>query len=187
MKRIALNFILAASVLGCTVACNNQPKDSTEVADDQNDKKFDDTKMEDDAEFVVKAANGGMLEVKLGELAMQKGQSADIKDFGKMMVEDHSKANEELKALAAQKNVSIPANINEDAQKKYDDLAAKSGKDFDKAYANLMKDDHEEDIELFESEAKDGKNMELKNWASEKLPTLRHHLEMIQATCDKIK
>ena len=186
MKRIAFNVLLAASLF-TAVACNETKKDdSTEIADDQNEAKFD-NRMEDDTEFAVEAADGGLLEVELGKLAQKNGSSSVVKDFGKMMETEHSKANDELKNLAQAKNITLPTMMSDDHQKDYDDLAAKTGKDFDKAYADLMVKDHKDDIDDFKEQARDGKNPDLKAWAAEKVPTLEMHLQKAQAMQDAVK
>jgi putative membrane protein len=134
--------------------------------------------MEADHNFAWTAAEGGMLEVMLGQLAVSNGASKNIKALGQMMIDDHSKANEELKMLAQKKNIRLPDQLGEEAQMKYDKLAALKGKAFDKAYADAMVTDHEKDIALFREEANTGNDPDLKQWAAGKLPTLEHHLSM---------
>jgi putative membrane protein len=195
MKKL-LNLSLVA-LLATAVSCdsgthstnnnNTGNEDSKEVAEEQNDKKFDDANTEDDVKFAMDAADGGMMEVRMGELAQTNGSSPEIKAFGKSMVVDHGKANEELKALAATKNISLPADMSEDMREKCDDLAKKKGHDFDKAYADLMVDDHKDDIDKFEKEAEKGKDPEIKAWAAEKLATLRHHLQMADNMKEALK
>jgi putative membrane protein len=186
MKKLAFNFLLAASLFAA-VACNeNKKEDSAEMAEEQNEEKFGD-RMEDDTEFAVAAASGGMMEVQMGELAQRNGSSAAVKEFGKMMVNDHGKANEELKALAQQKNITLPTSMGEDKQEMYDDLAKKTGKDFDKAYADMMVKDHKKDIDEFKEMAEDGKDPELKSWASGKVATLEMHLQKAEAMKDAVK
>jgi putative membrane protein len=191
MKKITLSILMAAAVVTTAVtftACNtNKTEDSKEVAEDQNEAKLDTTALEDDSEFAVAAADGGLMEVKLGELAKTNAASADVKKFGEMMVTDHSKASDELKALATRKNITLPAALSDDKQKKYDDLAQKKGKEFDKAYISFMVDDHKEDISEFEEAAKEAKDPDVKAWAEGKLPTLKHHLEAAEALNKKIK
>lgn len=92
------------------------------------------------------------------------------------MVNDHSKANNELKMLASQKNITLPEVLSEKCQKKYEDLSKKSGHDFDKDYTELMVKDHKDDIDAFKKEADKGNDPEIKAWASGKVPTLEHHL-----------
>jgi len=187
MKRITLSALIIASMMTFSACNSNKTEDSKEVAEEQNEQKFDDPKAEDDTEFAVAAADGGMIEVKLGELAKTNASSASVKEFAEMMVKDHTKASDELKALAQQKNISLPMSLSDDKQKKYDDLAKKKGKEFDQAYASFMVDDHKEDIEEFQEAAKDSKDPDIKSWAAGKVPTLQHHLEMAQAMKDAVK
>lgn len=192
MKKIMLNAAILASVLFLATSCGdrrtamNEADDSEEIAKDENDAKFDDTDIERDTEFAVKAADGGMLEVKLGELAQAKGVSSEVKELGKMLVEDHTKANEELKAIAAQKNISLPTAMSEECQKTYDELAAKTGTEFDEAFAERIVKEHKDDIDHFKKEADKGNDPDLKAWAGEKVPTLEHHLDVAKSTEDAV-
>jgi putative membrane protein len=183
MKKIKLCSLLIVACMFVMASCgpkSNQEEDSKEVAEDQNEAKFEDSKLEDDTEFAVAAADGGMYEVQAGQLALTKGSSAKVKEFAQKMVDDHGKGNEELKALAQQKNISIPAALSEKMQKKYDDLAAKSGADFDKAYCEAMVKDHKEDLDKFKKASEDAKDADVKTWASGKVPVLEHHLSMAE-------
>ncbi len=134
-----------------------------------------------DEKFVEKAALGGMAEVAAGEVAKTKGSSDAVKQFGAQMVTDHSKANDELKAIVSNKGMSAPTELDNAHKKAVAKLEGKSGKDFDKAYKSQMVSDHKATISLFEKEAKSGKDPELKAFASKTLPDLKHHLEMAQA------
>jgi len=195
MKKITT--VLIASVLLTTQACNNSgnDKDSVDAANDMNAKK-DTTNMseskkdtvanamsvnDDVAKFAVKAANGGMMEVALGKLAEQKSANTKIKDFGRMMVKDHTDANDKLKDLAAQKNISLPSSISQDDQKHIDDLNKENAKDFDKDYIDMMVKDHKDDIDLFEDAAKNSSDSAFKNFAAKTLPTLYKHLGAAKA------
>jgi putative membrane protein len=140
-----------------------------------------------DQDFMTKAAIGGMAEVNMGNMAAQKATNADVKAFGNQMVTDHSKANDELKALAAQKGVTLPADVDDEHKKKADAMNAKSGKDFDKAYMADMVEDHEKDVKEFEKASKDAQDPDLKAWAAKTLPTLQHHLQMAKDTKGKVK
>lgn len=187
MKRVLINAALFVSAIMFVASCGDrkaQNEDSEKVANKENDAKFDNSDVEKDADFAVKAADGGMLEVQLGELAQSKGMSQAVKDLGKMMVEDHTKANEELKALAQTKNISLPTTLSEDCQKKYDDIASKNGKDFDKAFTDHMVKDHKKDVDAFKKEADKGEDPDLKSWAAGKVPTLEHHLDMAKSAED---
>ena len=135
-----------------------------------------------DADFAVAAADGGMLEVALGKLAEKKGTHSAVKKLGAQMVKDHSKANMELRALATTKHIAIPLEMSEKCQKKVSDLDQKTGKDFDKAYADLMVSDHKDDIDDFKKEADKGNDTEVSAWAKNTVPTLEHHLMMAENT-----
>jgi putative membrane protein len=140
-----------------------------------------------DADFMKEAAMGGMLEVQLGKLAQEKAASDSVKQFGKKMEQDHSKANDELKKLASDKGVQLPTALDKKHQDKIDKLAKNSGADFDKKYMSDMVSDHKTDIKEFQKEADKGKDADLKNWAAKTLPTLKEHLQMAQSTEQQVK
>ena len=175
------------------MACNNGTTDSVSKADSTNEAKNDSSNTgetskkggalavsESTASFMTTVADVGMTEVKLGQLAQDKGMNPRIKSFAQMMINDHSKGNDELKALAAKKNVTLPAAIGEDHQKKYDDLSKKSGKDFDKAYINAMVDGHQSAINNFKNNT-DNSDADVKEWVNKTLPALQMHLDSAKA------
>ncbi|MGV3560054.1 DUF4142 domain-containing protein [Larkinella arboricola] len=178
MKKLSLILFFLVSVWTAQSCNSTENKDSAEQAEEANEAK---DMPEDDSEFAIKAASGGLMEVELGKLAEQKAQSKQVKDFGAMMVADHSKANEELKTLAASKNISIPATLSEDHQKHVDDLSKLSGAEFDKEYVRLMVDDHKEDIDLFKEASFDAKDPDIKAFAGKTLPTLQKHYDAVKA------
>lgn len=186
MKKIALNFALCASLF--TIAsCGNNENDSKEMAKEQNEEKFDDTNIERDTKFAVSAADGGMMEVELGKLAQQNGSAPEVKQFGQMMVDDHTAANNELKSLAQSKNITLPTTLSNDKQDKVNDLAKKTGHDFDVAYMDFMVDDHKEDIDEFKEEADKGNDADIKAWAAGKVATLESHLQMAENGKNSVK
>src|ERR1051325_1923936 len=128
-----------------------------------------------DETFAMEASEAGLTEVTLGKLAIDKASSNSVKEFGRMMVTDHSKANDELKALAKKKGIILPVECTR-CQEKITDLGKLSGKDFDKKYVEAMIAGHKEVIAKFTTEASQGKDSDLKKWASDKLPTIKHHL-----------
>ena len=140
-----------------------------------------------DIDFMTKAAEGGMAEVNMGNIASSKATNADVKAFGNRMVTDHSKANDELKQLAAAKGVTLPADMSDAEKKDMDAMSAKSGKDFDKAYIDDMVKDHEMDVAEFEKASKNAKDADLKSWVTKTLPTLQGHLKMAKETQKKVK
>ena len=120
MKKIIFSLLVlpVAFVVSCNSgSTDSKTTDSTEVAEKQNDQKFDSTNMERDADFAVFAADGGMAEVMLGKLAMSNAGAKNIKDLGKMLADDHQKAGDELKLLAQQYNITLPGAVSTDLQK----------------------------------------------------------------------
>jgi putative membrane protein len=134
-------------------------------------------KAADDRAFAAKAAAGGLAEVKLGQLAADKASSDDVKKFGQMMVDDHSKANDQLKDIAQQKNITLPEKLNSEDQKVFDRLSKLSGAEFDRAYIKDMVSDHQKDVREFKHAASSLSDPELKEFASSTLPTLEKHLQ----------
>lgn len=131
-------------------------------------------------DFTKEAAQGSMMEVQLGNLAMKNGQSQAVKDFGKMMVKDHSEINNELKEIANRKNIELPSAMSDDQQKDYDRLSKKTGKDFDDAYISLMTSDHKDDIKEFQEADTEISDADYKNFIAKTIPILQKHLNAIQ-------
>ena len=134
-----------------------------------------------DASFFKNAAEGGMSEVELGQLAQEKATNPAVKEFGAMMVKDHSAANEKLKALAARKQVSLPDSPSVMQKASKAKLNVLSGDTFDKSYVKGMIEDHKTDIKEFQKEASEGKDADAKAFAAATLPTLQAHLTKIQS------
>lgn len=169
-------------------ACgNNNPDDPKEIAEEQNDERFDDRKAEKDANFLVEAAAINLEEIKLGELAQQKGMMDDTKELGKMMVKEHTAAMKDLKKLADSKSITIPEVLTEDGQDAYDDLNEETGKDFDKEYCSMMVRGHKSAIRKFENASSNAEDPDIRNWATSMLPALRAHLENSNICKEKCK
>jgi putative membrane protein len=139
-----------------------------------------------DSSFLKDAAEGGMLEVKMGELAQRNASDPQVKEFGHRMVTDHSNMGNNVKDLASRENVSLAADIGMKDKFVYERLSKKTGADFDKAYMADMVKDHKDDIAAFEKEANSGKDPEAKALAQKALPTLRDHLRMAQEVASKV-
>jgi putative membrane protein len=184
MKKILTVLLSGCILLACNSATDNQ-EDSVETAQNTNDSVA--TVTDKTSEFAIEAASGGMMEVQLGQMAQQKAQSKRVKDFGSMMVNEHTKANDELKSLAAQKNITLPTALSEKHQKHVDDLSGKTGNDFDKAYMDLMVEDHEEDVEKFQDAAQNLPDSTLKSFAAKTVPVLEKHLQAAKAIHDNMK
>jgi putative membrane protein len=200
MKRSFLLLACSSALLLGTAACNSQ--DSVKQAEETNEAKNEasastsetgkttEESKNFDAEFMAKAASGGMLEVQLGQAVASKGTTAEGKEFASMMVKDHTKANAELKGIAAKKNITLPATLGEDHQKVFKDVTEEKGADMDKEYLKEMVKDHEEDVKEFREASEKASDPEIKAFATKQVPVLQHHLEMAQkmsATLEKRK
>jgi len=134
-----------------------------------------------DTSFAKEAALGGMSEVELGQLAVQKASDPRVRQFGQHMIDDHSKANDALKAAAAQEGITLlPTSTDKKHEATRDKLEKLSGTQFDEAYTKEMVRDHKEDVAAFEKQAKAG-NSPVQRFASDTLPTLQNHLQMIES------
>ena len=202
MKKISLASLTALSIF--FFACNgNSTTETTET--DSTTSTMNDTgasnmnatdasstapmAMADDKtkDFSKEAATGGLMEVALGNIAMKNASSQDVKDFGKMMVDDHTIINNQLKELAAKKMVDLPATVTEDQQKHIDKLSKKTGTAFDKEYVSMMIDDHKKDIDAFKKNGEELTDSDYKTFISNGLPTLQKHLDSIQAIKARMK
>jgi putative membrane protein len=139
-----------------------------------------------DTKFIKTALVGGQMEVSLGQLATVKGTDQSVKDFGNKMVADHQKAGDELKSLVTQKGAQIPEVPDQNQSWMAKHLQKLDGAEFDKMYIEHMVKDHNEDIAAFESEAKDGDDGDLKNWAAKTLPMLQEHLKLAKDAQAKV-
>jgi putative membrane protein len=133
-----------------------------------------------DMSFYKKAAEGGLAEVELGKLAQEKSPTQSVKDFGAMMIKDHSAANRKLQTVAASKDIKLPTSPSVGQMGTKTKLEVLSGATFDKSYIKGMVKDHEEDIKEFEKEASSGQDADAKAYAVATLPTLKTHLKKIQ-------
>ncbi len=135
----------------------------------------------------MKAAQGGLAEVQLGQLAAQKASNPDVKAFGQKMVDDHTKANDQLKDIASKNSIAVPTELSAKDKAEHERLSKLSGDAFDKAYMSHMVADHKKDVAEFKKEANSGKDDAVKNFAQQTLPTLQEHLKMAQETNGKLK
>jgi putative membrane protein len=184
---INLIFMSAVFVFGM-VACNTQkPAEDmstsatteTDVVENQNVSNTTsaaDTGSANDARFLVEAAEINYQEINLGQLAQKNSKNADVLALAKMMISDHSKALDEVKALADKKSVTIPnsADAKGEAAGR---LSALKGNEFDRAYCDEMVNGHQQAIDKFEAASKNGKDEDVKGWASKMIPSLQTHLQ----------
>jgi putative membrane protein len=132
-----------------------------------------------DREFINKAAAGNLMEVQAGKLAAQRGLAPAVKSFGQQMVSDHTAANESLKSLADSKQMPLTDTISPEDHTLLGKLEGLNGTEFDKTYSQMMVKDHTTDISEFEKAYKKAKDPDVKAYAQQTLPTLRHHLMMV--------
>lgn len=202
MKKAIVTVFCAAALMACK---KNESTATTSSTDSTMNMPMNDSGMmttdsatvsgttgtgmlsDQDKTFADAAAMGGMMEVMAGQAAEAQGTNEKIKALGKMMVTDHTKANDELKSWAASAGHTLPMALDADKQKKIDDLKAKKGADFDKAYADMMVMDHKTTIDLFKKQAANGSDEALKSFATKTLPTLEHHLTASQEAKDIVK
>ena len=133
-----------------------------------------------DIAFAMKAAQANMAEVELGKLALQKAMSDDVKKFAQMMVDDHSKALDELKGVAGTKNITLPTAIDAEHKKLSDRLSKLSGAGFDREYMQAMVDGHRKVAADVRKESQSGADPDLKAWAGKALPTVEAHLKQAE-------
>jgi putative membrane protein len=149
-----------------------QPGEGTRKSESTKDDKV----AKGDRKFIEEAAGGGMFEVQAGQLASTRAQSPDVKSYAGMLVDQHTKANDELTQLANAKGVELPAAPPRAMRREIEQLGRKSGADFDKEFIKTAVKDHKKDIKDFEKASKDLKDPEVKAWATKTLPVLKEHL-----------
>ena len=135
-----------------------------------------------DENFVIQAARAGMAEVELGKLAADKASSDEVKKFGQRMVDDHGRANDELKTLAQNKHIALPEAVDPHGKAIHERLAKLSGAAFDRAYMQAMLVDHQKAVNDFRVEVRSGKDADVRGWAAKTLPTLEAHLKLARDT-----
>src|ERR1700733_13619939 len=194
MKNL-LNYLVAGSFILVGVSCNdgsNSPeaaKDSSAVKSDStapdSTKVIPATVSKADQDFAVNTAIAGMTEIQAGQMGDQKTKAKDVKEYAEMMVKDHSAAADKLKAIATQKNITLPATLMPDAQKALDNLQQETGTKFDQDYMAMMVSDHKKVIGAFENESKNGSDADIRAFADSTLHMLRMHLEKAEM-CEKM-
>jgi putative membrane protein len=197
-KNLLMILLLPCALLACNGGSN---KDSVDKADSTNNAKNDtsasstDTTAKtmapmsvDDAtgKFLVNVADVNMTEVQAGQIAQSKSVNPRVQAYAGMIIKDHTSAGDELKSLAAGKNVTLPSSISDQHQKKIDDLNKKNGKDFDKAFLDMMEDGHEGAIKDFKKNT-DNKDADVKAFVDKMLPALQMHLDSAKAIKKSIR
>jgi putative membrane protein len=175
---------LIATVLSM-YACKNRNKDSVEKADSANKTHIDSPAVntppvmtdEESSSFLVKAANEGMTEAQLGEMAREKGMNQTIRNFGAMITREHTAMIADIKDLASKRNVTLPEAISADNHKRIDELSARPRKEFDKAYIDVVIKDHESAVDQFSKAGDKVNDTDVKNFINNSLAKLKNHLD----------
>ena len=148
--------------------------------------RADDAKVDAESKFLKEAASGGMLEVKLGELAVQQAQNPEVRRFGQRMVTDHTKACKELTSLADKNGITLSKTLNSKHEAVLTKFKDMKGADFDRAYMANMVKDHEEDVADFTKESKNAQSDQVRDFATKTLPTLQEHLRLARTVAAKV-
>jgi putative membrane protein len=167
-------------------SCDNKPDDAKEAAEEVNEEVKDTRKGEKDAQFLVDAADINLMEVHMAQQAT-KATLQEVKDYAKKMETDHQKAYDDVAALAASKNITIPGTVSEEGMKHHMDINEKTGYDFDRAFMDKMVDGHETAVKKFEEAADDCEDVEIKAWAAKMVPELQAHLDQAKLIKEKVK
>lgn len=173
---LALGVIVVASSLSLAAQTTKQPTSSMK----KTAQSTANAAVNADQHFVMEAYEGGMAEVALGQLATEKASNPKVKEFGQRMVTDHGKANDELKTLAASKNITLPTKLSAKNQATKDRLSKLSGSAFDRAYINDMVKDHQADSAAFHKAANTAQDPDIKAWAAKTGAVVDEHLKVAQ-------
>ena len=188
MKKLSIATIIAGAMI--LSACNGN-SNSTSTTDSTNTMSSTDTGMntmnntdtsnatvsQDAVNFAQEAASGGMMEVQLGNIAQKNSKNKAVQDYGKMLADDHTTANNNLKDIASKKNINLPTSVTSDQQDKIDKLSKETGSDFDKDFISMAVDDHQNDIDKFKKAENNIQDPDLKEFIAKTLPTLQKHLD----------
>jgi len=177
LKKLQMGIIVPAVALACLALPGAAAQANGQQADTAGRTTHSSTPSTSKRTFIRKAAEGGLAEVQLGELAQQKAESPEVKQFGERMVTDHTKANDQLKQMAEKEGISVPEKLSAKDEATKARLEKLSGSEFDRAYMATMVKDHTQDVTEFRTEAKTATDPAVKNFASETLPTLEDHLK----------
>src|SRR5690554_4312127 len=186
-----LALLATGLLVAALYSCNNSntSQDSVSAARDANeiedtttfrtvpDLGVDAGQTFDEADFAIKAAEGGLFEVQLGKIAASRAVDQEVKDFANKMVQDHGRANEELATLAKAKTIVLPTALSRENQKDLQEFNEKGAEEFDDDYIERMIEDHERTIKIFEHASSQSKDSDFKEFAVKQLPILKMHLD----------
>jgi putative membrane protein len=182
---MALKHLLASAALIGLLA-QPAPAQSQDTTQQRPAQDVQQELAQKDLEFATKAAQGGIKEVRLGELAQQQAATPEVQQFGQRMVQDHGQANEQLTQIMQGKGIELPKEMPADAQELHDELQQKSGAEFDQAYMEDMVSDHQKDVEAFQQYVETGQDPDLRSFAEQTLPILEQHRRLAQQTQEQV-
>jgi putative membrane protein len=186
MKKASM-LAAALGLLGSVAACSTPAEARTLAAHDESAIP-EVTPSKADVDFFNDATQGGLLEVRLAQLALQKSSNEEVKKYAQRMIDEHGKLNTRLTQIAqVRRSFTMPTDLDTKHRKIIDDLAKETGSKFDRDYMSRMVDDHQDVVKAFEKESKDGTDTDLKTAATEALPTLRDHLNQAKQIYERVK
>jgi len=184
MRSIKTQCLIGAVAIGVSFGSTVIRADDKDPNQSTGQKETETQVGSSDQQFIQEASKGGMKEVELGKLAVRKAQGSDVKQLGQKIVDDHTKANKELKQICQKKGLS-----EEKSDAKSDPavqhLETLSGAEFDRAFVQHMLEDHQKDIPKFEEQSTSAQDQEIKQFAEKTMPALREHLRMAQSLASK--
>lgn len=178
MKKYSVYLMVAILAIGLTQCRNAGRKESTETAKERNEAK--EVIGEEQSDFLVEAASSGIWEVEMTKLAEEKAQHARVKNFAKILRDEHSKLNEEIRSLAVKKQLTLPGALDPDQQDHLAELKRLSGKAFDRRVMEMIEKEHQKDIKDFEDASENHKDSDVQTFAAKTLPLLRAHLDSVK-------
>ena len=183
------NIFIASATALIFSACagDKEKKESKEVAEETNDKKFESNNAEKDAQFLVDATSGSYNEVKIAEVAIAKSANAEVKKLAEQLKTDHSALITQLNGVAAAKNVTVATSPTEDATEDAKKLTDTKDGNFDKEWLEKVEDLHEKSVKKYEDASNNASDSTIKNWAASTLVKIKSHLDMINRMQDKMK
>lgn len=198
IKSILFYSLFTFGIFMLVTSCaDSNAVDSKDIAKQENmDKMSDDDQVavvienDDDVKFLMNAAEMQLQQIALGKSSQKRGNAAHVIELGKLLDEEYSRSFAELKGLADKKSVSIPATITQNSKEENAKLEEKNGGDYGKIFSEMVVEEHEKAIKLYEKASTDSKDLEVGAWAAQKLPVLRTLLmkaEACKIQCDKVK
>ena len=172
---VSIFFLVSLLVLN---SCNQPRREKSGNAPENAEQKD----QQRDARFAAMVYETNLLEIELGKVAQRNSASPEVQKFAQLMVDGHTKDNEELKVVAQQKSIRLPDTLSERGKRKFERLSEAKAEEFDRKYIRFMIREHKDAIDAFEQQVEQGHDDVMKIWASETIPTIRHHLEMAEAT-----